>query len=172
MNNLAYVHVKAVDNIGYWGCLRCLPLRDLQCGPALLHTPHLAGKTHLKCQLETGLEEKKGKKIVNGVQIYNFYVCCRRVLGENRWNSVSVSYLDLYNHSGWGWRTWWGTYSLAASVRAPGERRVLKAAKWKRWDRSQGEWAYSLFSNGHSPPSGSPPLTRRQAGEKNVKFTH
>lgn len=42
---------------------------------------------------------EKGKKIVNGVQIYNFYVCCRHALGENRWNSVSVSYLDLYNHS-------------------------------------------------------------------------
>lgn len=111
-------------------------------------------------------KREKGKKIVKGLQIYNFYVCCRCLLSENRWNSVSVSYLDLYNHSGWGWRTWWGTYSLAASVRAPAERRVLKAAKWKRWDRSQGEWAYSLFSNGHSLPSGSPQLTKIQAGGK------
>ena len=79
--------------------------------------------------------------------------------GGNRWNLDYLDlHLDLCSRSSWGWTTWWGTYSRAASAMAPGGRTGLKVGTWMSWDQRWG--GYFLSSNGHSPPSGSPLWTK------------
>lgn len=126
-----------------------LPLVDLQCGRARVHIPRPAENTRSTCQLKTplkGFKVKMGEK--KSIEIYLMYCAC--ACTKNRWDSRRVSYLDLYSHSDWDWRTWWGTCSWAASGRAPGERPGRQGGKWRRWD-------WSPFLDGHSLPSGPQP---------------
>lgn len=128
-----------------------LPLLDLQCGPVPVHTTHPAGKTHSACQLETYLQKSWGIT----VSMETFYN-----LLQNWVTFYILRYLDLCNHLNWGWRTWWGTYSAAASVMAPEGTTGLKAGMWMRWDRRRGDGTGFLSSNDHSQSSASPLLTR------------
>lgn len=152
--NVLGVYLCLISCVNQYSCRHRIPLRRRTLSVDWRHIWNMGGN-------------RAWKKYVN-TAVGSYFT----VLLTLSWILVSiplVSYLDLYNHSNWDWRTWWGTCSLAASAMAPEERPGLKAARWKKWDQSLVGGADFLFSNGHSPPSNSQPLTRTKAS-KDLKF--